>query len=103
MRRIVVGVWLLFCALTVSAEEPPASAKLFDGGFAPGGANFRVTFGFSDMVVVSKSLAGGRTLAAPGVAESAFAWSSAEGAPALGAGCRARRIGEGRVPRRDAL
>jgi len=82
MRRIVVVAWLLFCALTAGAGEPPATVMLFDGGFTPGGANFRVTFGFSDMAAVSKSPAEPRTVGSPGVAEPAIAWSSAEGATA---------------------
>jgi len=81
MRRIVIGAWLLLCTLTAGAEEP-SSVLLFDGGFAPSGANFQVTFGFSDMTAVSKSVVGRRSLSVPAPAESVLAWSNAEGAAA---------------------
>ncbi|MDR3403071.1 MAG: hypothetical protein P4L99_11295 [Chthoniobacter sp.] len=82
MRRLALGAWLLLLGALMACGAEPPSVILFDGGFAPSGANFHVTFGFSDMTAVSKSAPEPRPLASPGVALSTFAWSSAEGATA---------------------
>ncbi|MEP6672630.1 MAG: hypothetical protein ABJF10_25930 [Chthoniobacter sp.] len=78
MRRIAIGAWLLLAALTAHGEDSPL-VMLFDGGFAPRGASFRVAFGFSDMSSDAKSAKEPRALASPGMELSAFAWSSPQG------------------------
>jgi hypothetical protein len=54
MRALAVAVWLLLCVGAVRGEEPLAVTELPEGGFAPRGAGFRVTFEFAGMKRESK-------------------------------------------------
>jgi hypothetical protein len=82
MRGIFAAGLFLFGALIACGQQLHDSVTLLDGGFAPGGSNFRVTFGFSDLAMAPGSAKNPRELAAPGTASPACEWSSAHGATA---------------------
>ena len=52
MRRLFLFGWMILCALTASAQETGVK-ELPEGGFAPQGTGFRVTFHFADLKRVS--------------------------------------------------
>jgi hypothetical protein len=76
MRRAMVVGSLVLCALLARGED----LQVFAGGFAPHGAQFRVTFGFSDLAITNAKKP--VEISAPGLASPTGEWSSAGGATA---------------------
>jgi hypothetical protein len=99
MRGAFIGGLLLFLAFIASGQEPPGTVTLLDGGFAPSGTGFRVTFEFSDMQAAAGSAKQGpHGMSAPGLIAPAVEWSSAHGAAAqLEMGCVKKQAGLGDV------
>jgi hypothetical protein len=53
MRQFFIFGWMMVCALAASAQETGALMELPEGGFAPQGSGFRVTFRLANMKRVS--------------------------------------------------
>jgi hypothetical protein len=84
MRGFLLGGCLFFCALFARGQEPAVALQWLDGGFAPGGANFQVTFEFSDMKMLPQAQwkPAQRTLSAPSVISEASQWGGTDGVTA---------------------
>ena len=80
MRGFILGCWVMCCALLARGQEAPGLMVLPDGGFAPQGAAFRVTFRFAEMKLVSKQTKEPlRILAASESAPRVTEWTSPQG------------------------
>jgi hypothetical protein len=83
MRGIILGFWMILCASIACGQELPGLAVLPDGGFAPRGAGFRVTFRFAEMDLVARPARGEPlVMIPPGSALPANEWSSTQGGAA---------------------
>jgi len=84
MRSFLLGGCLFFCALFVRGQESPVALQSLDAGFAPGDANFQVTFVFSDMKMLPRAelKPTPRMLSAPSVISEASQWGGAGGVTA---------------------
>src|SRR5450631_2461544 len=83
MRGLILGLWLVCCAITADGQEFPGLAVLPDGGFAPRGASFCVTLHFAEMDLVPSPAKEPTRVLAPGEASvPASEWLGAHGASA---------------------
>jgi len=82
MRSLILGCYLLLCAVLARAEDAPGVLRLLDGGFAPSGANFEVVFEFSDLKPAPPTAKAPAALVAPAVATPAMEWSGPKGVEA---------------------
>ena len=76
MRGLVASGLLMLCTFTARAGDAPVPTIEADGSFTPPGANFRVTFQFSDL---KAKVTAERTPPAPGLLSPVQAWSNEHG------------------------